>query len=45
MRIGTADLYGLIETFSEIADSVIIGQDWKEDVRIVLFLKMAPEKN
>ncbi|EMJ94148.1 acetoacetate--CoA ligase [Leptospira alstonii] len=44
VRIGTADLYGLIETFPEISDSVIIGQDWKEDVRIVLFLKMAPGK-
>ncbi|EMY79732.1 acetoacetate-CoA ligase [Leptospira weilii serovar Ranarum str. ICFT] len=45
VRIGTADLYSLIETFPEIADSVVIGQDWKEDVRIVLFLKMAPGKN
>ncbi|PJZ39644.1 acetoacetate--CoA ligase [Leptospira kmetyi] len=44
VRIGTADLYSLIETFPEIADSVIIGQDWKEDVRIVLFLKMVPGK-
>ncbi|WP_243401654.1 acetoacetate--CoA ligase, partial [Leptospira ellisii] len=44
VRIGTADLYSLIETFPEIADSVIIGQDWKEDVRIVLFLKMASGK-
>ncbi|RHX88858.1 acetoacetate--CoA ligase [Leptospira stimsonii] len=44
VRIGTADLYSLIETFSEVADSVIIGQDWKEDVRIVLFLKMANGK-
>ncbi|WP_061235866.1 acetoacetate--CoA ligase [Leptospira interrogans] len=44
VRIGTSDIYGLIETFTEIADSVIIGQDWKEDVRIVLFLKMIPGK-
>ncbi|MDI7187432.1 acetoacetate--CoA ligase [Leptospira santarosai] len=44
VRIGTADLYSLIETFPEVADSVIIGQDWKEDVRIVLFLKMVPGK-
>ncbi|UOG42417.1 acetoacetate--CoA ligase [Leptospira noguchii] len=44
VRIGTSDIYGLIETFPEIADSVIIGQDWKEDVRIVLFLKMIPGK-
>ncbi|MCG6168677.1 acetoacetate--CoA ligase [Leptospira sanjuanensis] len=45
VRIGTADLYSLIETFPSIADSVIIGQDWKEDVRIVLFLKMVPGQN
>lgn len=42
VRIGTADLYSLLETVPEIADSVVIGQDWKDDVRIVLFLKMTP---
>ncbi|BDA77397.1 acetoacetyl-CoA synthetase [Leptospira kobayashii] len=40
VRIGTADIYSVVETFSEIQDSVIIGQEYKEDVRIVLFLKM-----
>ncbi|TGL64883.1 acetoacetate--CoA ligase [Leptospira sarikeiensis] len=41
VRIGTADLYSLLETISEIADSVVIGQEWKDDVRVILFLKMA----
>jgi len=42
VRIGTADIYSVVETFAEIADSVIIGQEWKDDVRVILFLKMAP---
>ncbi|PJZ68624.1 acetoacetate--CoA ligase [Leptospira perolatii] len=45
VRIGTADLYSLLETIPEIADSVVIGQDWKDDVRVVLFLKMASDKS
>ncbi|WP_411823930.1 acetoacetate--CoA ligase [Leptospira sp. 'Mane'] len=40
VRIGTADIYSVVETFAEVQDSVIIGQEYKEDVRIVLFLKM-----
>ncbi|TGN17373.1 acetoacetate--CoA ligase [Leptospira idonii] len=40
VRIGTSDIYSVVETFPEVADSVIIGQEWKEDVRIVLFVKM-----
>ncbi|EPG73056.1 acetoacetate-CoA ligase [Leptospira fainei serovar Hurstbridge str. BUT 6] len=45
VRIGTADLYTLLETIPEIADSVVIGQDWKDDVRVVLFLKMSAGKS
>ncbi len=40
VRIGTSDIYSVVEAIPEIADSVIIGQDWKEDVRIVLFVKL-----
>jgi acetoacetyl-CoA synthetase len=40
VRIGTADIYSVIETIPEISDSVIIGQDWQEDVRVVLFVKL-----
>jgi acetoacetyl-CoA synthetase len=40
VRIGTSDIYSIVETFPEIQDSVIIGQDFMDDVRIVLFVKM-----
>jgi acetoacetyl-CoA synthetase len=42
VRIGTADIYRQVETLPEIADSIVIGQDWDNDVRIVLFIKPAP---
>jgi acetoacetyl-CoA synthetase len=41
VRIGTAELYRQVEQLDEIADSVVIGQDWHNDVRVVLFVKMA----
>lgn len=42
VRIGTADIYRQVETLPEIADSIVVGQDWDNDVRIVLFVKLAP---
>ncbi|MFC2045258.1 acetoacetate--CoA ligase [Chloroflexota bacterium] len=42
VRIGTAEIYRQVESFEEIADSVVIGQSWDNDVRVVLFVKMAP---
>lgn len=41
VRIGTAEIYNQIETLPEIADSLAIGQNWENDQRIVLFVKMA----
>lgn len=41
VRIGTAEIYRQVEGLEEIADSLVIGQDWKNDVRVILFLKMA----
>ena len=41
VRIGTAEIYRQVENFIEIDDSVVIGQDWKNDIRVVLFVKMA----
>ncbi|HTY20209.1 MAG TPA: acetoacetate--CoA ligase [Geobacteraceae bacterium] len=41
VRIGTADIYRLIETFPEVSDSVVVGQRWEGEERIVLFLKLA----
>ena len=41
VRIGTADIYRQVETLPEIADSIVVGQDWDNDVRIILFVKLA----
>ena len=41
VRIGTSDIYSVVEGFPEIEDSIVIGQDWESDVRVVLFVKPA----
>jgi acetoacetyl-CoA synthetase len=41
VRIGTADIYRIVEQMNEIEDSLVIGQDWKNDVRVILFVKMS----
>ena len=38
VRIGTAEIYNVLSEFDEIEDSVVIGQDWKNDTRVVLFV-------
>jgi acetoacetyl-CoA synthetase len=42
VRIGTAEIYRQVETVTEVQDSVVIGQDWEGDVRIILFVKLVP---
>jgi len=42
VRIGTAGIYNRVDPFEEVADSLVIGQNWKGDQRIILFLQMAP---
>ncbi|RJP79675.1 MAG: acetoacetate--CoA ligase [Desulfobacteraceae bacterium] len=42
VRIGTAEIYRQVELIEEIQDSIVIGQRWKNDVRIVLFVKLQP---
>jgi len=41
VRIGTAEIYRHVENFSEILEALVIGQNWEEDTRIVLFIKLA----
>ena len=41
VRIGTAEIYRVLEKMDEIDDSVVVGQSWKGDVRVVLFVKLA----
>ena len=42
VRIGTAEIYRQVETLEEIADSLVVGQDWEGDVRVVLLVVMNP---
>ena len=38
VRLGTAEIYSEIEKFDEIKESIVVGQAWDNDVRIVLFI-------
>jgi acetoacetyl-CoA synthetase len=38
VRIGTAEIYNPVESMEEIEDSLVIGQQWQNDVRVVLFV-------
>ena len=40
VRIGTAEIYRQVESIPEILDSLVVGQDWENDVRVVLFVKL-----
>lgn len=40
VRIGTAEIYRQVEQLDEILESIVIGQDWDGDVRVVLFVVM-----
>ena len=42
VRIGTAEIYAQMEKLSEITDSLAIGQNYQEDQRVILFVKLAP---
>lgn len=42
VRIGTAEIYRQVEAMEEISDSIVVGQDWDNDVRVLLFIKTAP---
>jgi acetoacetyl-CoA synthetase len=41
VRIGTAEIYNIVEKFDEVADSLAIGQNWEGDQRVLLFVKLA----
>jgi acetoacetyl-CoA synthetase len=43
VRIGTAEIYRQVEKIDAILESVVVGQEWDEDVRVVLFVKLRPE--
>jgi len=41
VRIGTAEIYNVMEGLPEVADSLAIGQNWAGDQRVLLFVKLA----
>ena len=40
VRIGTAEIYRQVDKIEAVLESIVIGQEWKNDVRVVLFVKM-----
>ncbi len=40
VRIGTAEIYRQVEKLDEVIESICIGQDWEQDVRVVLFVRL-----
>jgi len=40
VRIGTSEIYRVVEQMEEIADSIVVGQEWENDIRVILFVKM-----
>ena len=43
VRIGTAEIYRQVERLDEVIESVVIGQVWQDDVRVVLFVVLRPD--
>lgn len=42
VRIGTAEIYRQLDPMEAVEDAVVVGQNWNNDVRVILFVKMAP---
>ena len=42
VRIGTAEIYNVLDKFGEVADSLVIGQNYKGDQRVLLFVQLRP---
>jgi len=42
VRIGTAEIYRQVEQLPEVVESLVVGQEWESDVRIVLFVRLKP---
>ncbi len=41
VRLGTAEIYSVVDKFKEIKESIVVGQDWDDDVRIILFVVLS----
>ncbi|PCK88750.1 acetoacetate--CoA ligase [Rhizobium sophoriradicis] len=41
VRIGTAEIYNQVEQMAEVVEALCIGQEWEDDVRVILFVRLA----
>ncbi|KQV32222.1 acetoacetyl-CoA synthetase [Rhizobium sp. Root1203] len=41
VRIGTAEIYNQVEQMDEVTEALCIGQEWDDDVRVILFVRLA----
>ncbi len=44
VRIGTAEIYRIVETMDEIADSIVVAQKWNNDINVILFVVLKDKK-
>ena len=40
VRIGTAEIYSSVESLEEVTEAIAVGQNWRDDVRVVLFVRL-----
>ena len=40
VRIGTSEIYRQVESFDQVAEALVVGQNFKNDIRIILFIKL-----
>jgi acetoacetyl-CoA synthetase len=43
VRIGTAEIYRQVESIPEVLEAVCVGQDWRGDQRVILFVRLRPD--
>ena len=43
VRIGTAEIYRVVEKLPEVLEALAVGQDWNDDARVVLFVRLRAE--
>ena len=42
VRIGTAEIYSAVESLPQVAEALAVGQEWQDDERVVLFVRLQP---
>ena len=45
VRIGTAEIYRVVENIPGVLESLVFGQEWQSDVRVVLLVRLEPERS